>query len=535
MNDIGGSSRATGLAASPPIEMSSHVRNRALMLDRLSAVDALSLHRQTSTMPAQTVALIVIEPSEQLNHERLHRLVASSLPQLAHFRSRLVGKPLGIGQPVWAEIDDYDPTPQIHRATLRSPGGWCELAEVIGALSAQRQRRRQPLWQAWSIDGLAGGYWGLAVTTSPLLRPPDYGAASFWSRLLTDDPKDDPADNLPSEVSLGAAPSLGELATEAVTEMVENQAAGMWLMAETVTGAMQTLRRRLRGTNKSDSVAPAASSTRNPALQSMFNAPITRRRAVAFAAVPCTDIETISAAFGGNTATVFLAACTISLRNWLQRYDAVPDEPVLMRVPLSDPARDPAVRGNPLKAGVVRLPVHIDDPVAILTNLHTATERLSQASRDDDETTNADFAALASLFPPAVTHRSMQIYERLRPAARRFAPICLGSVSYLSETAAPAYCAGAKVVGMHTAAPLEDGCGIQITLTSHGDVMDLCVCVCPDNVPGVDAIATGIAESVGVLVTAARKSPRGSGRSVVTEMTSHVEKRWQARRGERHF
>jgi diacylglycerol O-acyltransferase / wax synthase len=64
----------------------------------------------------------------------------------------------------------------------------------------------------------------------------------------------------------------------------------------------------------------------------------------------------------------------------------------------------------------------------------------------------------------------------------------------------PVYCAGAKVVGMHTAAPLVEGCGLNITLISHGDVMDLSVCVCPDNVPAVNDIATGIVDSVGILV-----------------------------------
>ena len=504
------------------------------MLNRLAGADAVSLHRQTSTTPAHTVALIIIEPAEQLSHDRLHRLVASSLPQLARFRSRLVGKPLGMGQPVWAEIDGYDPTPQINRVTVRSPGGRFELAGLIGALSAQRQRRRQPLWQAWSIDGLAGGCWALAVKMSPLLNPSDPGVASIWSRLLTGGPDDDPVDNLPSEPSLGAAPSLGELTTDAMTELVENQAAGMWLMTEAVAGVLQTLRRRLRGTNEVDSIGPAASSARNSFLQNMFNAPMTRRRKVAFASVPLTDIQAVSTAFGSNTANVFLAACTLSLRHWLQHYDAVPDEPLLMRVPLSDPARDPAVRGNRLTTGVIRLPVQLEDPVAILTNLHTATERLSQASRDnDDESADADFATIASLFPPVVTHRSMQLYERLRPAARWFAPICLGGVSYLSGTAAPAYCAGAKVVGMHTATPLEKGSGIQIAVTSHDDVMDLCDTVCPDNVPEVDAIATGVADAVDVLVAAAHRSPRGTGRSVVTEMTSHIEKRWQAQRRER--
>jgi diacylglycerol O-acyltransferase len=94
----------------------------------------------------------------------------------------------------------------------------------------------------------------------------------------------------------------------------------------------------------------------------------------------------------------------------------------------------------------------------------------------------------------------------------------------------PVYCAGAKVVGMHTAAPLIEGAGLNITLISHGDVMDLSVCVCPDNVPAVNDIATGIVESVGILLAAAEESPRGVSPSVLTEMTPHAKKRPQVRR-----
>jgi diacylglycerol O-acyltransferase len=124
---------------------------------RLSRVDAVSLHTQTSTTQAHTVALIIIEASDRLSHDQLHQLVASSLPQLARFRSRLVSKALGVGQPVWAEIDGYDPTPQIHRAAVRAPGGQREFADLIAQLSAGRQRGSQPLWEAWSIEGLPAG------------------------------------------------------------------------------------------------------------------------------------------------------------------------------------------------------------------------------------------------------------------------------------------------------------------------------------------------------------------------------------------
>ena len=94
----------------------------ALMVTRLSRTAAGLLHTQSSKTPAHTVALIIIEACDQLSHQRLHQLVAASLPQLARFRSQLVAKPLGVGQPVWAEIDDYDPTPQLDSATIPAPG-----------------------------------------------------------------------------------------------------------------------------------------------------------------------------------------------------------------------------------------------------------------------------------------------------------------------------------------------------------------------------------------------------------------------------
>ncbi|MDT5228098.1 MAG: hypothetical protein QOH94_1891, partial [Mycobacterium sp.] len=92
---------------------------------------------EKSTAAAPTVSFVVIEPTEHISHERLQRLVASSLPQLTRFRSRLVNRPLGVGPPFWAEIDRYDPSPQIHRATVQAPGGHRELAELIAQLSAQ--------------------------------------------------------------------------------------------------------------------------------------------------------------------------------------------------------------------------------------------------------------------------------------------------------------------------------------------------------------------------------------------------------------
>jgi diacylglycerol O-acyltransferase / wax synthase len=496
---------------------------------RSSTADAMRLLTQASTMPAHTVSLIIIEPSDQFSHQRLDQLVGSSLPQLARFRSRLVGRPLGVGRPLWAEIDDYDPTSQIHRATIRAPGGQRELAGLIAELSAGSRDHRKALWEAWSIDGLSDGRWALAVRMSPVLSDGGDGAAAVWSRLLRSDAHDDRADGQRTQPSLDM-PAVGELVTDVMTEVLELQIRILWLIAETVTGVLGAVRGQLLGTSEPDPMPPPVSSMTGPFPRNAFNAPLTRRRAVAFVSIPLADLEMISTAFGGDITNVFLAACTLSLRAWLQRHDTVPDDPLVMRMPLALSGASAATHGSPPIDGQIRIPVQLDDPIEVLTNLHTATERLNTAHRRDAEKADAtvDFARIASLIPSAVVHAGTRIYSRLG-LRQRLAPICHGSVSYVSGQPAPAYCAGSRVVAMHTVAPLREGCGLNITVTTRGDTLDLSVCVCPDNVPAVDEIATGIADSLDILMAAARKSPRGQGRSVVTEMTSHATQRRDGR------
>jgi diacylglycerol O-acyltransferase / wax synthase len=490
------------------------------MLTRLSGVEALSLHTESAQAPGHTIALIIIEASPQLSHQRLHQVLAASLPQLARFRSRLVAKPLGVGQPIWAEIDDYDPTPQIHCATVGAPGGQHEFAEFIAYLSTGRQERRRPLWEAWSIDGLAGGRWALAVKMSPALIHAAAEAASVWPRLLRLGPAGS-AENLSAEPSFGPAPSVSELITDVVTEIVENQVTGMWLIAEAFSAGLLGLRGRLRGTRDEDSTTLAGKS--GPVPHTVFNASLTQRRAVAFASFPLEGIKTVSSAFGGSITNVVVAACTLSLRAWLQRHDTVPDGPLLMQMPFELPATSFRTIGKALTVGRLRIPVHLDDPVQVLANLHTATERLNaiRSRNDQSNSPRMHLAAIASLIPPTIAKAGMRLYtwSGLR---HQLAPSNHGSVSYTAGESAPMYCAGAEVIGMHTVAPLVEGSGLNIALISRGSELDVTVCACPDNVPAVEEIATGIAQAVDVLVAAAQKSPRGQGRSVVTEMTSHL-------------
>lgn len=494
------------------------------MTTRLSVPEATALHLQTATTPAHTLAVIVLEASDRLSHDRLGQWVAAGLSRSARFRSRLVGKPFDVGQPVWAEIDDFDPSAQIHRATAGAPAGEPELAEFVVELTSGKQDWRRNLWEAWTIDGLPAGRWAVAIKTSPVLNGEECGAATVHECLLTTGPDADVG--VPTEAGSGPAPLLRDLVTDTLSEMVENQLIGMWMVTDAVTGVLLRLHRR-----PDDAAEPTVAPSAMPSVRAVvpgtvFGAPLTKRRAMAFVSVPMADAEVVSDAFGGNTANVLLAACTVSLRSWLARHGADSDETLLMEVPLSLPAGEPVQAGGTVAMGTVRLPVHLDDPVQVLINLHTATERLriARSALYEEPYDTVDLTAMVSLLPPWAMRWGAQAYQRLGMSRLR-APSCHGSVSFVAGPAVPAYCAGAEVVGVYTAAPMVEGRGLSITATSRGAVMDLCLSACPDNVPDVGDIARGITDALQVLVSAAELSPRGEGQSVVTEMTSHLPQR----------
>jgi diacylglycerol O-acyltransferase / wax synthase len=494
----------------------------ALMVSGSPGWNGVSLYTGRPGAPVHTIAVVIIDGSAEVSHQRLGKLLASSLPQMARFRSRLVGKPLGLGQPVWAEIKDYDPTPQVHTTAVPGANARHQFTELIGGLAAGTLDRLAPLWEAWSIEGLEAGRWALAVKMSPaIINDTAEAVASVWARLLSTDTHNDPKE-IGREPSLGALPSVTELVTGTMLELFENSALGASLVTAAVPAVLRAARRRLRvwgGPGPSQE----ASSIGGTLPTTVFNVPLTPRRAVAFASIRLSHLKTIAHAFGGSVTNVALAACTLGLRTWLRHHDSLTDRPLVMQVPPALFDADSTSGVNLSMPARIGFPVHIDDPVQVLVNLHSATETLTTTS-ERAAGLGVDFSRLASLLPPSALQAGVAL-STLLPWWQPFTPACHGIVSYVPGPLATSYCAGARVVGMHTVAPLVDGCGLSVTLTRHSDVMDLTLCVCPDRVPSVDDIATGIIESVDILLAAAQQSPRGQGPSVITRLAERAKSR----------
>lgn len=132
-----------------------------------------------------------------------------------------------------------------------------------------------------------------------------WGAASLWPRLLSAGPDADPAMRVSAEPSLGSAPSVVGLVTDVVTEVLENHLIGMRLITAAVSGVLQSVHGRLlegRTPTRTDSQLPSIS---GPVPNTVLNAPLTRRRSVAFDTILLADVKAVSEAFGAASSTSF--------------------------------------------------------------------------------------------------------------------------------------------------------------------------------------------------------------------------------------
>jgi len=95
------------------------------------------------------------------DHGRLLELFAAKLPLVPRYRQRVRFVPFDLGRPVWVDDRHFDLGYHVRHCALAPPGGEAELDQLVGRLMSTELDRRRPLWEAWVVEGLAGGRWAL--------------------------------------------------------------------------------------------------------------------------------------------------------------------------------------------------------------------------------------------------------------------------------------------------------------------------------------------------------------------------------------
>lgn len=440
-------------------------------MQRLNSQDALLLYGEATgwRLHIGSVQLFAAEDSERLDLERVRGLYRQRLPHLPAFRARLARVPGELSRPVWVEDPGFEVEDHVHGLRLPSPGTDRQLGVLVGELFARPIDLDRPLWDVWVISGLERG--GVAVLSRVHHSAAD-GIRGLELEAVTLDL--DPAAPLaragPAVGALDPDPGwltlLGGAALRTATTPVRlaRTAAHLARASGRLAGVLA------RGESSGLALPMAAPRT-------SLNRPLTDRRAFAFCSLPLTAIARAAKQEGVTVNDVVLAITAGALRRYLKDRGELPDRALTAALPVGFAAEGSAVPvgGNRWAVITASLATDIADPADRLRAIALSVRAGKSIQRAIGPELWQDLVDV----PPVLIRLLARGYAGLG-LVDHHPPVVNVVVSKMRGAPVPLYCAGARVAANYPIGPVADGLGLNLTLVSYLDALDVGVSVCPD-------------------------------------------------------
>lgn len=474
---------------------------------QLTSLDAQFLAIESPRQTGHVSMLVVLDPGteSQLTLQDARDLVKSRLHLLRPFRWRLQTVPFGLDNPFWIDDLDFDLDYHLRELALPAPGNDEQLGEQVSRLAARRLDRSRPLWELYLIHGLSGGR--LALLTKIHHAAVDgVSGVELLSVLLdaqpepapSEPPPDRPPHVPPSDLEMlgrgliGTPRYLGRLVRASRSTLPNladapllNTIPGVKALGRTTTRLFRAARREPGLLQETDLTAP-----RTP-----FNQRMSGHRRLALGRLSLKDAKAAKDLHGSTLNDVVVSVCAGAVRSWLIAHDALPDTPLVVQVPVSvRTAEQMGTYGN--RVGVMTVPFHTDepDPVARLRLTHEAL----RAAKEKHQALPATMLQDATEFiHPAVAAQAMRATLSLAMAR---APIWNMVVSNVPGPREPLYFCGARVEAIYPVSMISDGVGLNITVFSYCDSIDVGIVVDREQVPDVWRLVDWMQDSLNELL-----------------------------------
>jgi WS/DGAT/MGAT family acyltransferase len=471
-------------------------------MERLTGLDATFLYLETPTHHMHVAMTMVLDPSTMpggYSFENVKEFIGSRLHLVPPFRRRLLEVPFRLHHPIWVDDPDFDLDYHIRRIGAPSPGGRRELAEMAGQIASSQLDRSKPLWELWVIEGLKQDRIG--VVTKVHHSAIDGASGSELMVHLFD--LEAPA----AAGDLSSAPQAFGGTTEQIGERLPSEVELLGY------AAVSRLRRNLGLPSllgqTARSVSRIVAGRRDPerpvgaapltAPRTPWNGPLTARRRVGFARVPLADVKAVKNTCGATVNDVVLALCAGTLRRYLEKHDALPAEPLIAVCPISVRADTDDQLGNKVSAMFTSLATHVDDPLARLRAISETTVGAKEEHNAVGASMLQDWAEFAA---PNTFNLASRLYSSFGLAGSH-RPIHNVIISNVPGPPFPLYYAGAELVAAYPMGPVMEGCGLNITVMSYRDSIDIGFMVDDGLIPDVWDMAEAVEPAMAELMTAA--------------------------------
>lgn len=495
---------------------------------QLTSLDAQFLAFEDGRNHGHVSALGIYDPAlapgGRLTLDALTDLVAQRIHLLEPFRWRLAPVPLNLDHPYWIEDPDFDLEFHVRELALPAPGDDRQLAEQVSRLHARPLDRSRPLWELYLIQGLEGGR--VAMMTKVHHAAVDgVSGGELLSVLLDASPEGRELAVPPRRRRGGPVPGQTELLARGLLGVARQPLRALRVVPRTLphldqvptaravpgVGLLAAAGRRLAAPRRRDGGVLERPALRAP--RTRFNDRIGPHRRFAFASLPLDDVKALKGELGVTVNDVVLALCAGALRRRLLADGDLPAEPLLAMVPVS--VRTPeqmGTFGNRVSSMIVALPTDEADA-------RQRVQRVSEVMHSAKARHRATPASLmqdANLFvPPALLARASRVVSRLAARDPLAPPVNL-VVSNVPGSPTPLFLAGARLEAQYPVSVVMDGVGLNLTVLSYRDALDLGVVgdreLLPDAWELVDDVRAELAELRALLPAGRPRAREGAPR-----------------------
>lgn len=425
-------------------------------MKRLSGWDAVLLYSETPNVHMHTIKAAVIEldsDRRDFGIDAFREVIGGRLNKLEPFCYQLVEIPFKLHHPMWREHCELDMEYHIRPWRLPAPGGRRELDEAIGRIASTQLERDRPLWEMYFVEGLANNRIAVVGKIHHALAD-GVASANLMARGmdLRPGPDGDPYRYDP-------APTARQLMGSAFADHLRH----VGRIPHTVRYTAQGLGRVRRSSRK---LSPELTRPFEPP-PTFMNHKITPERRFATATLALADVKETGKRLGATINDMVLAMSAGALRTLLMRYDG--DAPrLLASVPMSFDFSPERISGNRFSGVLVGLPTDSDDPLERVRCSHEN----AVAAKESNQLMGPELVSRwAAYMPPAPT----QAFFRWASGREGQNKILNLNISNVPGPRERGRVGGALVTEIYSVGPLTAGSGLNITVWSYVDQLNISV------------------------------------------------------------
>ena len=425
-------------------------------MKRLSGWDAVLLYSEAPNVHMHTIKVAVIEldpESRGFSIDAFRQVIAGRMDKLVPLGYQLIDVPYKFHHPMWRENCEVDFDYHIRPWQLPAPGGRRELDEAIGQIASTPLDRSHPLWEMYFVEGLADDRIAVVLKIHHALAD---GVAS--ANLMAHG-----MDLMPTPQASSYTPDPAPTKRELISTAFVDHMRHIGRIPATVAYTAQGIRRVRRSSRK---LSPELTMPFTPP-PTFMNHMLTPERRFATATLALADVKETGRKLGATINDMVLAVSSGALHNLLLRYDGKA-VPLLASVPVSfnfDPER---ISGNYFSGMMVALPCDVDDP---LERVRAAHDNAVSAKESHQLLGPELISRWAAYWPPSGTE-AMFRWLSSRDGQNKVLNLNISNVPGPRERGRVG---GALVTEIYSVGPLTAGSGLNITVWSYVDQLNISV------------------------------------------------------------